>query len=174
MMKQAMRLKEKLPLIVALSLPLFLVAFILVSVYLPRLFVRPTEDFVFVLGDYLAGQEYQVDAGHLTYTPIMDPNDKQKHRSVQMYLFSTASNTSQAITLEEAQQYSLDTSHKSTDGFEIICGSQSSSFFIFFDSYEDCSEKYISGKGASLKLNIPGQSSYDYYNRFHFIGWVKK
>ena len=55
--------KNNVPLIVALSIPVLMIALIAVSIYLPAMFVKPTTNFIYSMGDYCSQNKYSVKIG---------------------------------------------------------------------------------------------------------------
>ena len=84
-----------------------------------------------------------------------------------LFFHDVAQNQSREIFFEEAQQYTLDSSYRSPDEFEITTGKKGG--LLFFQG-TDYSTRYIKGRNVSRKLNLILKSP-DYYG-FRFIGWV--
>jgi hypothetical protein len=165
--------KKNIPLIVALSLPLLMIILIAVTIYLPSLFVKPTTDFVFMLGGnccYNCPRLYAVRNGRLFRNDIVSElNDKQcaaNTSSIRFYYYDIEKDVSREIDYAQAAQLVYDDSAISRDGFEIEDGHDSD----FFGVGRNYDEKYIKKGAYSRRLNMPKPERwYDYA----FIGWVK-
>lgn len=168
--------KRNIHLIVGLAIPLLMIVFVAVSIYLPGFFIQPKIDFLYVTGEDYYGSHYSVQNEKLVktitnyseaYAPSIPPRESK------LYLYDIVKNESRQVSFDEVQQFVLNSNNKSPDGFEIVNGSKNIGFFpFFFGSEQDYNTKYIKGRGVSKKLNT--QLSGDYYNNFRFLGWIKK
>jgi hypothetical protein len=77
---------------------------------------------------------------------------------------------SRQITDKDYQAMKLNDNVISPDGFEVENGSGYG--FLFFGSGGNYSEHYLTGHGASFKIQV-NYSTSDYNNMFRFLGWVK-
>lgn len=162
-----MTLKEKLPLIVGIGLPLLLILYVAVSAYLPSLFVKPKYNFVYTTDSYY---DYNINVidGRINIEPRYTDYGTRTYRPKQptLFLYDVTDDKSKQISLVQAQTYTLDPSSKSPDGFTVgRSESGSYSFFPFFFGGYDRGT-YLMGKGLRRKI-----SEQDYYN-FKFVGWV--
>ncbi len=164
--------KKNIPLIVALSIPVLMIALIAVSIYLPAMLIKPKFNFVYsVGGDYCYQNRYSVKSGKIIENEIKKPeenNSCRNYREARLFYYDVERNTSREITLDEATKLTVDDSLKSPDGFEIVSGSYS--FDIFFFSGSSYYDKYLKKGAYNRKLNITGPTSY--YD-FRFIGWLR-
>ena len=65
--------KKNIPLIVALAIPILMIVLTAGSIYLPSLFVKPTSDFIYLIGgNYCYGKQYFVQGGRLAYAPAVN------------------------------------------------------------------------------------------------------
>jgi hypothetical protein len=170
-------IKKNITLVVGISIPILMILFVAGSIYLPGLFIQPKFNFLYMSGyDYYYFNQYQyfVQNGKLVRSEIQRSENQiyQPPREVKLYVYDVAKNESKEISFEEAQNLNLDPSPISPDGFEIVYGSRSESFFpFFFWSERDYNTLYLKGHNVSKKLNL--QLSGSYYNNFRFIGWIK-
>jgi len=166
-----MNIKNNFPLIFGISIPLLMITFVFLSIYLPQIFVKPQYDFLYLLGDnncYVQQknmQIYAVENSELIY------NQGCSSKEPKIFFYNIKNNESKEITFEEAKRSDLNEQIQSPDGFEIVYGSKEGGFFpFFFYSGSDYSSRYIKGHNVSKKLNIQPIG----YNNFIFLGWVKK
>lgn len=163
-----MTLKEKLPLVVGIGLPILLIIIVVIFAYLPSLFVQPKYNFVYATGN-LYDYEIKVVNGKLNLNPQTRYRYGTQYeyplREPSLFFYNVLEEKSTAITLSQAQTYNLDPSSKSPDGFAVgRADSDGVSFFPFFYGGRYASGQYLTGKGLSQKIT----DSYD----FKFIGWV--
>ena len=176
--------KKNLPLIFGVSIPILMILFVALSIYVPQMFVRPQYDFLYLTGNnncYIAPnsniQVYSVQSGKLIRNILDQQLQACKVAQVpelKIYLYSVANNKSQEVSFEDVQNLNLSDSAQSPDGFEIVNGNSSGGgFFPFFwGGSSDYDSHYIQGHNVSKKLNV--QYSNGYYNEFTFLGWVEK
>jgi hypothetical protein len=188
-----MSVKNNLSLIFGISIPILMVIFVAISIYVPQIFIKPGYDFLYLIGRNecyiqpvrqensqvcLQGktvQIYSIQNGKL----IKNITDEEiaKCQAGQMpqlkiFLYDINSGKGRETSYDHASSLNMDSSLKSPDGFEIIRGSNSGGFFPFyFYSGNDYNSRYITGNNISKKLNIQ-QEGYSYYN-FVFLGWIK-
>ena len=167
-----MDVKNNIPLILGLSIPVLMILFVAASIYLPGLFIQPKFNFLYATGeDSYYNDYYSVENGRLIKHEIGYPKYSTSPTEPRLYIHDVAKNESKEVSFNEAQKFALNPSSQSPDGFEIECGSRTyGMFLIFIDSGGDCSTRFIKGHNTSKKLNIqlPG----NYYYRFQFLGWV--
>jgi hypothetical protein len=168
-------LKKNATLIIGISIPILMIIFVAVSIYLPGLFVKPKFNFVYVTGNdyyYYSQYQYAVQNGKIVENEIKKPENRsyEPAREVRLYMHDVAANTNREITFEEARNMNLDSNIKSPDGFEIITGSHSGGFL--FSGGSDYDTRYLTGNNISKKLDLRLVGS-SYYNNFRFIGWIK-
>jgi hypothetical protein len=155
-------LKEKLPLIVGIGLPILLIIYVAASFYLSSLFVKPQYNFIYTT-DSSYNYNLRVIGGKITATPYEYSNTYRQATTPNLYYYDAKNDRSRSTTLLEAESYTLDSSPKSPDGF-VVEGASSGGMF-WSDGYED--GYYLKGHGFNKKINIAA----DRYN-FKFLGWV--
>jgi len=168
--------RKNLPLILAIALPILLIIVVALSVTLPSLFIKPQFNFLYASSNnYASYRVFSVVDGKLTRVEIKQPiKDAYYEPQVvpQLYLHDVATNSSRQVTFAQAQEFVLDSSPKSPDGFEVVNGSRGEGVMpMMFWSGSDYGVKYIKGNNGSKKLNL--QISSDNYYSFEFLGWVK-
>jgi len=165
--------KKNIPLIVALSIPVLMVAVITVSIYVPTLFIKPQFDFIYSTGEnYCYINRYSVVNQKVAQNQGKKNNETDYCRNSpdpRLFYFDVESFTSNEIQLSEAQKYSLDNRLKSPDGFEVAHGNHS--FDLFFFGGSSYNDKYL--KKGAFSRKIATMKPYYYYN-FKFLGWVKE
>jgi hypothetical protein len=173
--------KKNLPLIIGIAVPLLMIAFVAVSVYLPVFLTKPQHDFIYLNGDeYGSGYGYRVEGDKLIRTNIpYQPSDPKSLipgttlAEVKFYYYDVSEDTSTEISFEKAQEYRLDSNYSSPDGFEVVYGNSTRGVFpFFFGGNFDYNTRYIRGHNYAKKLNL-NLTSQDYYDGFRLLGWVK-
>lgn len=165
--------KHHLPLLVGFGLPLLMILFVILSIYLPSLFIKPTYDFIYSSGnDYYTREVYSVKNGQILETPpVPNAYDNRPYISPQLYLHDVETNTSRQILLTDAQRLILDYSAKSPDGFTLQNGNRATGFFPFFWSDRDYKSHYLVKENFSKQVDVES-GTLNYYNTIDFIGWV--
>jgi len=166
-----MKFGKNIPLILGISLPVLMVIFVALSIYLPGFFVKPKYDFLYSDFDSY-NNKYLVKTNSLE----LNPNFRQEwvlfSRESKLYIHDIELNKSRQISFEDAKKLNLDSSSTSPDGFQIESGQGSEGIFPFyFYSGADYSNKYLTGNHLSKKLNLTLTNSY--FN-FMFLGWIIK
>ncbi|HEY5600980.1 MAG TPA: hypothetical protein VIK81_02715 [Patescibacteria group bacterium] len=163
-----MKLKEKLPLIVGIVLPLLLILYVAVTAYLPSLFVKPKYNFVYASDSYYDFDISVID-GRVNIQPRYTDYANRTYAPKQptLFLYDVTSDKSKQLSLPQAQGHILDSSNKSPDGFTVgRQDSDSYSYFPFFFGGSYNRGTYLMGKGLNRKI-----TDQNYYN-FKFIGWI--
>lgn len=160
-------MKDKLPLIVGIALPMLLVGYVLGTAYIPSLYAKPQYKFL-----YTQGSSYDYDilvaGGKVTYSRRYPNDTSYRPLPPEIHVYDPVVNASRTLSIEEAQAYTLDTSTKSPDGYTVAQNdTESSSFFPFYFGSSG-GGYYLKGHG--LQRKIPGTYSYD----FQFLGWIKQ
>ena len=177
-----MKIKDNLSLIFGISIPILMVIFVALSIYLPQMFVKPQYDFLYLIGNnscYTGGnniQIYSVQNGKVVKN-VQDVAAQAcitgRMMDLKIFFYDIKANQSKEVTFNDIENLNLDSSAQSPDGFEVVHGNNDGGVFPFyFYSGSDYDSRYIKGHSVSKKLNIQQEGSY-YYN-FIFLGWVKK
>src|SRR3989344_2124029 len=149
-----MTLKEKLPLVVGIGLPILLILFVAITVYLPSFFIKPKYNFLYATGN-LYDYDIKVVNGRLTSNPRYsqrDPYYRYTPTEPNIFLYDVTADKSKAVSLSVAQSYTLDPSTKSPDGFTVgRSNSDDYSFFPFFYGGRTRGQ-YLMGKGLNRKI----------------------
>lgn len=175
-----MNIKNNLPIIFGISIPILMVIFVVLSIYIPQLFIKPQYNFIYVTGDnncFVDRKNVQIYsvANNKIVKNVSDESFQNCIAGTmpqpKLFLYNVADNTNTEVLVGGINNLFIDSSQRSPDGFEIVQGSYSGGFFPFyFYSHSDYSSRYISGHNFSKKLNIQPEGSY--YN-FALLGWVK-
>lgn len=169
--------KQKLPLIIALCIPLLMIILVAGFIYIPGIGKKPKYDFVYLSGStsYYGTQEYKVSGGKIVKYPITQdkmyaggivPNESMPL----FYLYSVANQSATELSLEQAQSITLDASNTSPDAYIIERGNGGGGFP--FGGNGNYNTWYIKGHNRATKLNLKLTGGDSYYN-FQFLGWVK-
>lgn len=154
-------MKEKLPLVVGVVLPLILILYVGLVSYVPSLFAQPKYNFLYASADY--NSDVIVNSGRVEV--INRGFNDYNYKDPQIYLYNVAEEKSTPISLTEAQVYQLDPSDKSPDGFTVQYSNNSAEVFPFYFGGSNYGY-YLKGKGLNKKIETG-----DRYN-FRFLGWI--
>lgn len=156
-------------LLLLLAVPVGIALFAAIAVYGPSLFAHPKYDFIYsVCGSYSCKYDFKVDgSGHV----VEHSSNRDSYNDVAALVYYDATNNStRNLTSEEAQQYQLDTSSRSPDGYSLT-REESSGGFLFWTS--DNAGWYL--KDGVKKKHVELSMSGPYYSReVTFLGWVRK
>lgn len=157
--------KEKLPLVVGIALPLFLILYVIIAAYLPSLFVKPKYNFIYTNANYY---DVAVIDGRINIESLYNDNTSRTYNPKQptIFLYDVINDRTTQISLTQAQLYILDPFNKSPDGFTV--GRDEYDNYSYFPFFFGGSNRGIYLKGKGLNRKITAQ---DYYN-FKFVGWV--
>lgn len=169
--------KQKIPLILALAIPVLMIFIVAAFIYIPGIGKKPKINFLYLTGDeYNDNFRYFVSGEKLVKQA--KPEDVYQNKMTLMeqkfYFYDVVKNEAEEISFEKASSYNLDTSAKSSDGYEFTFGS-SSGGGLFFSVSGDYSNYYLRGYNRSFKLNLKKTSNPfgNYYYNVRFLGWVK-
>ena len=177
--------KKNLPLYIALCIPVVMIVIIAAAIYLPGLGKKPQYNFIYATGEnvdyYYYGSDFiyvvrddkvvKVDRTPNPNAP-RPINNNQNIVEPKLYLYDVVKNQSTELTLFQTQQYTLNTSNTSPDGFTVERGNYSDGGFPFDGGSGDYNHWYLKGHNRSRQLNL-ALSGFDIYNNFQFLGWVK-
>lgn len=165
-------IRKHLPLILGFSIPLLMIIFLVLIIYLPGFFVHPQYNFLYSINQgYYSKSNYLVENNRLVIQPNYYTNTYTDTSEPQLFIYDLTTSQAREVSLTEAQQLHLSSSTLSPDGFEIKHGSREDGFFpFFFYSGTDYNTLYIIGHNATEKLSI--SQSPNYYDSFKFIGWI--
>lgn len=160
-------IKRKLPLLVGVGLPLFLVLWVVVFAYfLPKIFVKPIYNFIYVTGyDAKYVNVYNQRVQPDPY--LLDREDISGFSGLDFYLYDVQNEENIPLTLDEARSYRLDSSEKSIDGY--IVRSKKDEDFFFFPFFWDSNRGYYINKNTTWAKQIFLKGDYYY---FKWLGWV--
>lgn len=167
--------KKNIPIVIGFSLPLVMILFVGLSIYLPGLFLHPTYNFLYSVNQtYSDSQTLSVSNNRLVQSPLKYPlaDQNYEYHEPMLYVHDVTTNESRQVTLAEAQQLHLDPSDQSPDGYRIESGSSSDGFFPFLWYSRDYNSEFIVGHNISKKLALKTNSPI-YYTSFHFLGWIE-
>jgi len=169
------RTKQKLPIIIGVGLPLLLVLWIILFVYiLPSIFVKPKYNFIYVTGyerNYVRVVDGIIQTAPCPYVETEYKNCTHYLKDINFYLYDANNDENIPLTLSEAKEYKLDSSEKSPDGYVLRDNKDSSGGFYLFPFFwgSNASRGYYIGKDGGLRKKISLKDSY--YN-FKFLGWI--
>ena len=169
--------RKNIPLIIALFIPVVMVVLIAASIYLPSFFVSPPQtDFVYSMGgDYYSRDKFTVKEGRVVENEVKLPENNYAPRYAKdpkLFYYDVTADSAREISLQEAQERTLNNQPLSSDGFEVVSGSYGGDMlFLSYDSSSRC-KKYLKKGAFSRKLNLVFVEDYCY--SFEFLGWAKE
>jgi hypothetical protein len=194
------KLKKNLALVVGLAIPVVMVLIIALVIYIPRWFTEPPRvDFIYAVGEgvyYPQSAAYAYPSTPYGYYPakgvwpkyfyqVVDGKLVRKEAGLppqeytgmpvtdvepKFYLYHVAAHTSVPISFEDTQKYTLDTSTRSPDGWEIAGPSGGGGIFPFFyEGSYDYNAKYLKKGSTAIKLNL--NLPREFYGDT-FLAWV--
>lgn len=174
-----MKTTKNIPLIIGVTLPVFMIIFTAAAIYIPGYFAKPpTVDFVYVTGDeyYDCEWDYRVINGRLTRIARPESVISKRNQTMPVcdpvfYVHDVSADKSKSMTFAEASGLQLDPGSMSPDGYEVVRGSGGEDFPFFFDG-NNYDEVYLRGHSWSKKMNITYVSQQYYHYNFSFLGWV--
>lgn len=166
-----MNIKKNISLIVGISVPIVMILLVAGFIYLPRFFVHPHYNFLYIAGDYSSAQQYEVKDSRLVKKEVKWPGNAQNDR---LFIYDVANNQSREISFDDAAALNLDPGRESPDGWKIISGEHHDGLFPFTSGADYCS-RYISGHNVSNRLEprTSGNSSSYCGGNFVFLGWIR-
>lgn len=188
-------LKENLPAIIAIGLPVLLVLVIALLTILPSFGPKPGYDFLFLkesTRSYYEGSAcivyqnyYEVKDGKIERKPytvsvfdkreVAEPcygfsNIIQKE-APQIYVYSTKNDTVQSVSLESVQAIPIRGEITSPDGFGVSKRIVQRGIFELFGN--DSGGVYLTKKNRYTRISIDDISTLSYYDRnFTLLGWI--
>jgi hypothetical protein len=175
-----MKPNKNITLILGILIPLLMILFIAGSIYIPRYFVHPQYNFLYMQGeDY--NHEYIIQNNKLVVkeNPIIpkslegQPSEVLPQYFPRFFIYDVRQDISSEVTLEQAQALDFYSDFVSLDGFKVVNGGNDNGVFPFFGiPRSDINAMYLVGRGLNKKLNI--QTSETSYEPLRFIGWLVK
>lgn len=179
-----MNIKQNIPLIAGLLIPVLMVVFVAASIYLPKRSLNPQYDFLYTtesypsyterVGDSYVSHRYYVDGDTLAEEtaplPTKDGYYSADLKKPMFYRYDVKTNTSTKLTLEDAKKLKLNDARKSPDGLEVVHGSNTGGVFpFFFFDENNYNTVYLKQGNASRKLDITADNRYP---GITFIAWI--
>ena len=162
--------KNNLSLIFGISIPILMIVFVALSIYLPRFFAEdPQYDFLY----YVTEDNYNSEANESYYTVrkglinFVDNNSQEnfEERSI-IFRHDVSENNSYEISYEEASYIELEARDESPDGYELV-NSYGGDILYIDISYD---ELFLKGHNISTEMKI--FNSNIHFNQFNFLGWI--
>jgi len=156
-------------LIIGLAIPIIMVIFIALSVYLPRIFdstPAPTVNFLYAENNTYT-HKLKINNNKLQWIKSENSSRKNSDTMPTIYLHDVGTNRSTEISFEEAQKLFLDSRKESSDGYSLE-RSRNNGFFIF--NYRNSRNHFLVNGRTAHKLNLEHENKYFY--RSLFLGWV--
>lgn len=184
--------KRGLLLAVAFLLPLVFVMVVFVSTYIPSRTLSTDYNFVYAICSegrapysYYCSNHlhnlYTIENGRLTENEIpadLDSDndgviDRNENYRTRLFLHNNTSNSSEEISLTQAQRLTLDDRLTSPDGVAVEWQYTSGGNFFPFVRYSSNYGYFLTRGNASKEIDLVNESPRSYYqNDFMFLGWV--
>jgi hypothetical protein len=187
-------IKKNFAILLAFILPIGFIAVVVLSTYLPSLFLSTSYNFIYTsctdgtnyyyshnCNNYLQ-KRYAVVGNKLVANnvdPTLDSdNDKipdiNENYPARIFLHDTKKNESREITFEDAQVLTLNNLLTSPDGVTVSSHyDRSGGDFFIFDGGSSSYGHYLTKGSSRSKINLINSTDQYYYrNNFQFIGWV--
>lgn len=149
-----MNIKKNISLIIGISLPILLILIIVAVVYIPRVFMKPVFNFLYVTGpSYSTYGKFYVVNGDLSEKAPKDDYERIKFEKIQLFKYDVESKESYEITFQDAREFSLKAANNSPDDFSIERRRVGSSFFSYSGSNYDL---YLKKGSFSKRLKVKG------------------
>ena len=175
-------MRKNLPLIVGLAIPVLMIIFVALAVYLPTFLAHPKYGFVFSTGDTYAsnyGNHYSVVDGKIVKTTVPDPKKPElllpypNTNAISLFVYDPKIDNVRSITFAEAEKLNVDISPKSPDGYTLERGDSNGGIFELFGSNRDYNSWYLKSGLVSKKIYLTSPSQSYYYNGYgQFLGWI--
>lgn len=167
---------KDIALVAGLAIPVVMILFVAAAIYVPRLFSSvdpPQYDFLYMVGSPYGDERYVVVDGRLEVHEVEPPGYTPPGADWprKLYIHHVATNSSERISLDDAEMLALDSTPRSPDGFEIVHGRKSEFFFPIVSS-TDYRTRYLQQDGWSRKLDLEIGSEPGYASMFVFLGWI--
>ena len=159
-------------LLLLFAIPIGIALFAVAAIYVPRLFAQPSYDFIYTqCGDYRCDDNYSVDAfGRLVKEADDMTKPEYRNSTSTIHYYDAAKDATRTIGIEEAQQFKLNTSSKSPDGYSLAREEHQSGFLFWSDNDEAW---YLKDGAKKKKIELANTGSY-YSQNIKFLGWVEK
>ncbi len=172
-----MTIRKNWPLVMAIVLPLGMIATVVLSIYIPVLRTpAPTGRFLYrVIYDYVGYDSYIVQDQHLVRRDSIMPSGKIfPQANPPIFHHDIATNQSQLISPEEAVQLVLNPGPSSSEGDQISVGGESIDVFPFFWAENSSDGTVYVKRGQRIKKMNVQIRRLDAHSQFRFLGWVKQ
>lgn len=181
-------MKKNISLILGLAIPVLLVGIIILAVYVPQMMLKPSQDFLYVVGQnksyYSYGDSYSITDGRLTKTfnaypqKDIDPSYQPKYPTVRLFIYEASTGLNKEVTYEQAKSLVFGSTGQSSDGFIFVGrdGYHNNGIFEIFGSPRERSASYLKKGDLRKKITLAEDSSNDYYynEEVQFLAWIVK
>lgn len=186
---------KKMPLILALVLPIVFVIVLALVILVPNMSVKPQHDFVYMVynqnqaydyytyGNTLYKNTYDLKEDKIVLKPLPLINKDNivengtptiNEEAPKMYYYDIKNQTSRELSLKDAQQLSLQKGPSSPDGYTISYSNQYDEGIIgLFGSSDKSAYVITKGRGKKELSGITTGNVYYARNEFDIIGWIK-
>ncbi len=158
-------------LLLLFSVPICIAIIVAAVIYIPQALANPQYSFVYYSCNscsYDVGG-YTVDANGRAQLQYANKGYNTSIVSA-LRIYNVKTNSSSPISWKDAQQYRLDPSSKSPDGYTLEYSQSNSSFLFWGDSSSSGWQLKSGMQSKNVTLSPPGANSYS--GSIHFLGWV--
>lgn len=148
-------------LLLLFAVPAAIAVLVIGVLYVPRLLAHPKYDFIYCQGYDCPGDFTVTLDGTVTTTP---KRNLYSDPSTALYYYDTSRDSSRRLSLAGAQDYHVDASSRSPDGYQFVEQSHDSGFLLW-GSYD---RDVVLKNGAKVKPTSINGATTDNY----LIGWV--
>lgn len=186
-------LKRHATLIIAFVLPVVLILYVVIAIYLPTRSVSTDYDFIYVTCDHgrnyyrydvcdtIFNRYYEVKDGSLIGKVIVGSElaqigervtKSEEREALRFFVHNTQTNEGREMEIKDILSMKLNKLVTSPDGVSVSAGRiGGGSYLLFFDGGSD-SGYFLSKGDAKSKLNIISDGTYYSEYDFAFVGWV--
>ncbi len=158
-------------LVLLFAVPIAITLVAAAVIYIPRLLANPSYDFVYsVCNSYQCDDKYYADSsGTISMRTSEETNSYNYRKEVAtLRYYDVETDSSRSVTLNEAQEFELDVSSKSPDGYTLSKQGTGGSFLS--DGYK---EEWMLEDGLKKKKTQLGTGDSLYSQTITLLGWVK-
>ena len=152
-----------------LAIPVIMMLFIALSIYVPRIFddtPEPTINFLFTK-NYASSGNYVVKDNQVAW--VEHENNRSQAEKPLLYVYDVKTSTSQEINYADAQALVLNTNLVAPDGYRIE-RSYRRGFFLF--DFRSSRDSYLVKQHAAYPINLTG-TDLSYYS-LKSLGWISE
>jgi hypothetical protein len=181
-------LKKNFTLVLALAIPVAMVLFIMLSIYIPRLTTHPEVKFLYAVQknysypyDGITSSYQVIDhkleqiPGQANYRTIKQGAGATTTKLLYptLFVYDSVTDTSTEVSFDTAKAFNLDPRQVTADGYHVSRGSNGD--FLVFGRSNNYNQWYLKNGTYSKKMNLTiATTDQYYYNDLRVLGWITK